>query len=147
MGRSSSRNSAAVKRTREKGKRTCDSACVATRCELEPRRASPCVNAVALGACRGFILLRTGFFGGGITSAVPPLAVIFSAADFEKWCALTVSFLVSSPLPRMRTPSAGPLARPTLLERLGIDGGAVVEGLVEVADVDDVDTSCPRWRG
>jgi hypothetical protein len=35
-------------------------------------------------AGRGFILLRTGFLGGGITSALPPLAVIFSRADFEK---------------------------------------------------------------
>src|SRR5262249_60838863 len=63
-------------------------------------------------AGRGRILFRTGFFGGGITSVVPPLAVIFSAADFEKWCALTSSFLVSSPLPRMRIPSAGPFASP-----------------------------------
>src|SRR5262249_42443096 len=63
---------------------------------------------------RGFILLRLGFAGGGITSAVPPLALIFSAADFEKWCALITSFLVSSPSPRMRTPSAGPRASPAL---------------------------------
>ena len=77
-----------------------------------PRSADP-VRLGSLGG-RGFILLRTGFFGGGITSAVPPLASIFSAADLEKWSARTVSFLVSSPLPRMRTPSAGPLARPAL---------------------------------
>ena len=51
----------------------------------------------ALGG-RGFILLRSGFLGGGITSVVPPLAVIFSAADFEKWWALTISFLVNSPV-------------------------------------------------
>src|SRR5262249_15858641 len=61
---------------------------------------------------RGFILFRLGFLGGGMTSAVPPLAVIFSAADFEKWCALTTSFLLTSPWPRMRTPSAVPLASP-----------------------------------
>src|SRR5205807_1215111 len=59
-------------------------------------------------AARGFILLRFGLAGGGITSVVPPLAVIFWAADLEKWCALTTSFLVSSPSPRTRTPSAGP---------------------------------------
>jgi hypothetical protein len=35
-------------------------------------------------AARGFILFRFGFFGGGIRSAVPPLAAIFSAADLEK---------------------------------------------------------------
>src|SRR5438046_2837196 len=34
---------------------------------------------------RGLILFLTGFFGGGMTSAVPPRAVIFSAADLEKW--------------------------------------------------------------
>src|SRR5438874_6431916 len=32
----------------------------------------------------GFILLRTGFFGPGMTSVVPPLASIFSLADLEK---------------------------------------------------------------
>src|SRR5262245_47976053 len=47
-------------------------------------------------AFRGFILFLTGFLGPGITSVVPPLAVIFSAADFEKCDAFTVSFLVSS---------------------------------------------------
>src|SRR6476619_3567310 len=35
-------------------------------------------------AFRGFILFLTGFFGPGITSVVPPFAVIFSLADFEK---------------------------------------------------------------
>src|SRR5262245_59880164 len=32
----------------------------------------------------GFILFRFGFFRGGMISVVPPFAVIFSAADFEK---------------------------------------------------------------
>src|SRR5262249_24571545 len=73
--------------------------------------AAPC-HAWARGF-RGRILFRTGFLGGWITSAVPPLAVIFSAAGLLKWCALTTSLRVSSPSPRMRTPSAGPLARPT----------------------------------
>ena len=54
---------------------------------------------------RGFILLRTGFFGGGTRSMPPPAFSIFSFADLEKWSARTVSFLVSSPSPRMRTPS------------------------------------------
>ena len=87
---------------------------------LDPSGRSPSTATVAL-AGRGFILLRTGFFGGGITSAVPPLASIFSSADLEKWCALTVSFLVSSPLPRTRTPSAGPLARPSALSDACVD--------------------------
>src|SRR5271165_2154844 len=52
---------------------------------------------------RGFILLRTGFLAGGMTSAVPPLAAIFSAADFEKWCARTVRRLLRSPVPSTRT--------------------------------------------
>src|SRR5262249_34511453 len=70
-------------------------------------------------AAGGFILLRTGFLGGGITSMVPPLALIFSAADLEKWCALTFSCFASSPSPRIRTPSAGPLARPALSRAWG----------------------------
>src|SRR5262245_9635884 len=82
-------------------------------CELPEAHACGSPNYSPL-AFRGFILLRTGFLGGGITSAVPPLALIFSAADLEKWEALTVSFLVNSPLPRIRTPSAGPLASPAL---------------------------------
>jgi hypothetical protein len=35
-------------------------------------------------AGRGFILFFLGFLGGGITSMVPPLALIFCAADSEK---------------------------------------------------------------
>ncbi len=31
---------------------------------------------------RGFILFRLGLAGGGITTTEPPLAVIFSVADF-----------------------------------------------------------------
>ncbi len=73
------------------------------------KRLIPPLSACAASSCCGPVSS-----GGGITSVVPPLAAIFSAADFEKWWALTVSFLVTSPLPRMRTPSAGPLARPTL---------------------------------
>ena len=76
---------------------------------------------------RGFILLRTGFFGGGITSAVPPLAVIFSAADFEKWCALIVSFLVTSPVAEDAYPVGRPLGQPNFLQRLLIDRVAVLE--------------------
>jgi len=33
---------------------------------------------------RGFILFLTGFLGGAMTSVLPPLATIFSAADLEK---------------------------------------------------------------
>ena len=44
------------------------------------------------------------------------------AADLEKWWAFTVSFLVSSPSPRMRTPSAVPLTRPLAFERRQVDG-------------------------
>jgi hypothetical protein len=62
----------------------------------------PNVNQVAF-VLGGFILFRTGFFGGGTNSVAPPLALIFSSADFEKWWAFTVSFLVRSPVPRTRT--------------------------------------------
>src|SRR5262249_22082711 len=50
---------------------------------------------------RAFILFLLGFFGGRTRSVVPPAAVIFSRADFEKWCAFTVSFFFSSPVPRI----------------------------------------------
>ncbi len=46
----------------------------------------------------------------------------------------------------MRTPSAGPLAKPLGLERVGIDRGAIVEA-VQVADIDDVIILCPRKHG
>ena len=35
-------------------------------------------------ASADFILFRTGFFGAGITSTVPPFSVIFADADAEK---------------------------------------------------------------
>ena len=76
-----------------------------------------------------------------------PWPSIFSAADFEKWWALTVSFLVSSPLPRMRTPSAGAVGQPLRLQRGHVDACRRRRTLVEVADVDDVVVFCPRWRG
>src|ERR1700756_3508465 len=63
-------------------------------------------------AGRGFILFFLGFLGGGITSAMPPLAVIFSVADFEKWWARMTKRFDTSPVPRIRAPSEGPLARP-----------------------------------
>ena len=40
---------------------------------------------------------------------MPPAASIFFFAPAEKWSALTVSFLVSSPLPRTRRPSKVPM--------------------------------------
>ena len=72
-------------------------------------------------AGRGFILLRTGFFGGGITSAVPPLAAIFSAADLEKWWALTVSFLVSFAVAEDADAVGRPLGQARLLQRVLVD--------------------------
>src|SRR6185312_11306521 len=60
---------------------------------------------------RGFILFRTGFFGGGMTSHVPPAFSIFSFADFVKWCAFTVNFLERSPSPSTRRPSKVPTTR------------------------------------
>src|SRR5262245_6770047 len=63
-------------------------------------------------AGRGFILFRTGFFGGGTRSHFPPLPSTFSLADLEKWWALITSFLVTSPVPRIRTPSSDFFASP-----------------------------------
>src|SRR5260370_27349004 len=67
-------------------------------------------------AGRGFILFFLGFFGPGISSVVPPWAAILAAADLEKPCALTTRRLLNSPMPRMRTPSAGPLASPAFFK-------------------------------
>ena len=39
-----------------------------------------------------------------MTSIEPPFAVIAASADFENLAALTVNFLVNSPLPRTLTP-------------------------------------------
>ena len=39
-----------------------------------------------------------------MTSTEPPLAVIASSADLENLAALTVNFLVNSPLPRILIP-------------------------------------------
>src|SRR5207302_10420464 len=80
-------------------------------CHVVTLSLSPC-HEVFSG--RGFILFLLGFLGGGITSTEPPLAFIFSVADLETWCARTTSRLVTSPIPRTRTPSAGPFARPAL---------------------------------
>src|ERR1035441_8674076 len=55
-------------------------------------------------------------FGAGfllMTSQGPPLASILVFAEALNALTLTVSFLVSSPSPRIFTPAARPLARPT----------------------------------
>src|SRR5215218_3766687 len=70
-------------------------------------------------AGRGFILFRTGFFGGGISVTEPPLASTFSLADLEKWWAVMTSFFVTSPSPRIRTPSSDFFASP-FVRRLSI---------------------------
>src|SRR5438128_10704911 len=55
-------------------------------------------------AGRGFILFFLRFLGGGMTSVLPPLALIFSAADLEKRWALPTRRVVTSPVPRRRSP-------------------------------------------
>src|ERR1043166_4873264 len=68
----------------------------------------------------GYFLGRgvTAFSGAGAGFAIemtwqePPLPSIFAFADALKACAVTVSFLVSSPSPRIFTPAALPFARP-----------------------------------
>lgn len=47
-----------------------------------------------------------------MTSTEPPLAVIASSADLENLAALTVNFLVNSPLPRILTPDFSALTIP-----------------------------------
>ena len=56
-----------------------------------------------------------------MTSTGPPLAVIASSADLENLAALTVNFLVNSPLPRILIPDFSALQfliLPVLLELL-----------------------------
>ena len=74
---------------------------------------------------------------GRIRFTAPPCPVIFSSADLLNWWASTESFLVRLPLPRILTSSKTPLARPLSKRSARVDGGAAVERLVELADVDD----------
>ena len=54
-----------------------------------------------------------------ITSILPPAATIFSSADLLKPIACTVSFLVNSPLPRIRMPSRMFLTTPSSISITG----------------------------
>src|SRR5262245_4132849 len=71
-------NNAKVKRGRKKGKRGLAGDALRWRVAANPSRI---VALYCSFAGRGFILLRAGFLGGGMTSVVPPLALIFSRAD------------------------------------------------------------------
>ena len=53
-----------------------------------------------------------GSFGSLSAVALPPAAVIFSRALAEKACAVTASFFVSSPVPRILTSAFVFLSRP-----------------------------------
>jgi hypothetical protein len=51
---------------------------------------------------------------------VPPAASIFSAADFENECAVTESFFVSLPSPRIFTSTESFAMRPAALSASGV---------------------------
>ena len=55
-----------------------------------------------------------------MTSIEPPLAVIAASADFENLAALTVNFLVNSPLPRTLTPDFSARTIPASLRTAGV---------------------------
>ena len=55
-----------------------------------------------------------------MTSIEPPLAVIAASADFENLAALTVNFLVNSPLPRTLTPDFSARMIPASLRTTGV---------------------------
>ena len=66
----------------------------------------------------------------------PPAASIFSFADFEKPCAETASFFVSSPEPRIFMSTRVFLSSPFVDERFRGHVGAGLETSLEVAQVD-----------
>ena len=68
-------------------------------------------------------------------SHVPPLASIFAFADALNALALTASFFVSSPSPRILTPSARAIGQTDRAQRDFIHLCAVIE-FVQIADVD-----------
>ena len=70
---------------------------------------------------RGFILLRTGFFGGGMTSAVPPLAVIFSGGRLGEVVRLDGQLLGQFAGAQDADAVGRSLGQPDLLQRFGID--------------------------
>ena len=70
-----------------------------------------------------------------MTTAVPPAASIFALAEALKPCAVTVSFLVRSPSPRIFTGSRRCLRMPASRSVSGVTVGAVVEAL-EGGEVD-----------
>ena len=72
---------------------------------------------------------------GATSSHVPPLASILVLAEALKAWALTVSFRVNSPPPRILMPAPRPLARPALAQSRFVHPGAVVE-MVERFQVD-----------
>ena len=55
-----------------------------------------------------------------MTSTEPPLAVIASSADLENLAALTVNFLVNSPLPRILTPDFSAFTIPASMRTTGV---------------------------
>ena len=65
-----------------------------------------------------------------MSSTVPPAFSIFSLAEAENACALTTSFLVSSPSPRIFTASIERGTMPGAVQRGDVDR-ARVEPLVE----------------
>ena len=55
-----------------------------------------------------------------MTSTEPPLAVIASSADLENLAALTVNFLVNSPLPRILIPDFSAFTIPDSTSTTGV---------------------------
>ena len=81
----------------------------------------------------GFILFRTGFFGGGTKVTVPPLASIFVLAAAEAKLTVKFSFFVTSPSARMRTPASGRVACPRLCVGMTENGSRCPRKAVGIA--------------
>ena len=96
---------------------------------------------------RGFILFRTGFFGGGITSHRPALGLDLLLGRLGEVVGL------DRPASWSARRRRGCGRRRTALSPARLSCSVATstsspssKRVVEVADVDDVDTSWPRWR-
>ena len=86
--------------------------------------------------------LTTGFLPGS-TIASPPAFSIFSSADWLKRWAEILSFLVSSPSPRIFSSSKRPLARCLARSDSIVTSSPLLNSGVELADVDRRDDLGP----
>ena len=84
----------------------------------------------ALAFWQIFILLRTGFLGGGMVSIVPPLAAIFLGRRLGEMMRLDGELLGQLALAEDANPVGGAIGQASFLERILIDEVSVIESVV-----------------